>query len=692
MKKVILLLCFAIALSAAAENLIKNGDFSEGLKFWYATNKTTHISQSVTCNGKKALCMEGASEFIQLVELEPDTDYILTYSIKGENIVPTAPRNSGACIVFKGGNRWWRSTPAADNRMTGTFDWKRHTYKFNSSFYQNKPLSIRLTLNANGKCYFADMQLVKASPEAKPAAAPAAAPAEIKSSNLLVNGDFTNGLQGWHVDNKAVAIDPAAKAGDKNAVCLPSNSRIQQSVALEPDTMYEFSFLIKGENIVGTRPFNSGACVVLNSGKIYNRQTPTGDNRRMTGTFDWKRHTFKFNSSKDFNGKRLSVRLEINANGKCYFADVKLVKIGKAPAKTEVKTSTNRYFRESLLKDYPVPVFFPLGESYGFAEPGKPVKFQLDLQAMPDLEYSITVNNDLGEKVFEIPRKAYKDRTFIEIPGQIRGYYVAEVSVFIKDKLIARTQAAFVSVPLMAKRDPFFQINQFGLVPYMIEGYRHLGAGSVVLPLGWNTPGDIKANVQQRFVHYYKGILESDFDVYLMAVGGVTQHNANLENFKKGYPLCTPEHFKMLEDYAREAAKVLKGKVKGYGSIMEIASAATIKHKHSGTWVEAMSQQLFISRIFARAVRSVDPTAKISAGGNNIQMYTNSIEKLVMTDLVDDFDIYNIDAYFGNWNLTNGNPSIPEKSLRSFYLESSRLAQSLGKTPLVQNTETGYAI
>ena len=78
MKKVILLLCFAIALSAAAENLIKNGDFSEGLKFWYATNKTTHISQSVTCNGKKALCMEGASEFIQLVELEPDTDYILT--------------------------------------------------------------------------------------------------------------------------------------------------------------------------------------------------------------------------------------------------------------------------------------------------------------------------------------------------------------------------------------------------------------------------------------------------------------------------------------------------------------------------------------------------------------------------------------------------------------------------------------
>jgi len=73
-------------------------------------------------------------------------------------------------------------------------------------------------------------------------------------------------------------------------------------------------------------------------------------------------------------------------------------------------------------------------------------------------------------------------------------------------------------------------------------------------------------------------------------------------------------------------------------------------------------------------------------------MYIDPIEKLVMTDLIDEFDVYSIDAYFGNWNLTQGVPNTPERTLRSFYLDSSQLAKSLGKTPMIRNTETGYAI
>lgn len=148
-----------------AENLIKNGDFAQGLKFWNVSNKEIQISATVTApDGKKAVCLPNNSTIAQSVKLEPDTDYELTYMIKGENIVPTKRTNSGGCMVMNSGKVWDRSTPAPRNaRMTGTFDWKKHTYRFNSSKFKNQPLSILPSINAKGKCYFADLKLVKAA-------------------------------------------------------------------------------------------------------------------------------------------------------------------------------------------------------------------------------------------------------------------------------------------------------------------------------------------------------------------------------------------------------------------------------------------------------------------------------------------------------------------------------------------------
>lgn len=156
---------FAVLLCTAsfAENLIQNGDFSQGLKFWGVSSKKIQISATVTTpDGKKAVCLPTHSTIKQYVKLEPDTDYELTYMIKGENIVPTKPSNSGGCIVFNAGKVWDRSTPAPRNaRMTGTFDWKKHTYRFNSSKFKNQKLSIIPSINAKGRCYFADLKLVK---------------------------------------------------------------------------------------------------------------------------------------------------------------------------------------------------------------------------------------------------------------------------------------------------------------------------------------------------------------------------------------------------------------------------------------------------------------------------------------------------------------------------------------------------
>ncbi|MBE6380233.1 MAG: hypothetical protein E7047_04825 [Lentisphaerae bacterium] len=515
----------------------------------------------------------------------------------------------------------------------------------------------------------------------------------ILNANAIKNGDFSEGLKYWMRDTDQVKLSETVKAGNKPAVCILPRTELRQVVTIDPDATYELSFLVKGENINAANPGKNGARIMLNAGSVWDRVTANADNRCMTGSFDWQRVVYRFEGSK-FKSNKLRIKLVLDTDGKCYFADLKLTEVGtKAPAPKVSDTARGKYFRESYLADYPLAAFYPTDKSYGFVEPGQSANFCLQFKEMPGLEYSITVKNDLGKVVYTVPRKPYTANTLITIPGQERGYYIVEATAFIQNQPIAMIQSAFVSTPaIKGKRDPFFQITQFGIIADLIDGYRMLGAGSVVLPIISFEKGDHMQNARKRYLHGYKNFLNSDFDVHALYVGGQHGLNRQSEHFVKGYPMYNDAYFKEVELSVTAAATVLKGKIKSLGSIYEMPSHANMRHKHCGTWSEALSQQLFTARVVSRAARKIDPTLKISAGGNNVQMYIEPMERIVMNDLADEFDIYNIDAYFGNWNLTNGNPSIPEKSLRSFYLESSRLAQSLGKTPLVQNTETGYAI
>ncbi len=507
-------------------------------------------------------------------------------------------------------------------------------------------------------------------------------------SNIVKNGDFSKGLTYWNNIGGAV-LSTTVKAGDKNSACVTRGKYLVQKVALEPNAVYELSFLVKGENIPGVSSSSQGGRVILHGGKNYGRATTNADGSCMTGTFDWKRGIYRFNSSK-FNSKRLDIYLRLDADGKLYYADVKLVKVGTE--KIEVSKPGNKFFRESYLKDYPLPDFYPIDKAYGMVEPGKMAEFKLEMQLLADLEYTLTVKNELGKTVYTQKRKPYKEGEKITVPGQERGYYILEANAFVKDKKIAMVQSAFVSTPAMqGKRDPFFRVNQFCIWSPLIEGYRMIGAGSATLPVIAGEKGDPATNARRRFLGTYKAFLEAkDFELHALYASGVSLNGCDTEAFRRGYPMYSKEYLQSVETAVTEAAKILKGRVSSYGSIMEIPSQAQMKHKYAGTWVEAMSQQLFRSRIVSRAARKIDPGAKISAGGNNVQMYIEPIERLVMSDLVDDFDVYNIDAYFGSWDLTHGKPNIPERSLRDFYIKSSELARSLGKTPMVENTETGY--
>ena len=102
---------------------------------------------------------------------------------------------------------------------------------------------------------------------------------------------------------------------------------------------------------------------------------------------------------------------------------------------------------------------------------------------------------------------------------------------------------------------------------------------------------------------------------------------------------------------------------------------------HSGTWTEAMFNQLIITRLASRVARKIDPEIKIYFGGNNLQQYSN-YEKIVFGDLIKEVDGYYIDGYPGPWNMMLGSYAFPEKSLRSFYEEASEMARFFGKDPI----------
>ena len=143
-------------------------------------------------------------------------------------------------------------------------------------------------------------------------------------NNLFKNGDFSEGLKHWKYENKAIAIDPAVKCGEKAAVCLPGKSEIRQNMTIKPNTSYVLTYMIKGENIQAANPRKNGARFMLNANKVWQRATTVPGGACMTGSFDWTRGEHKFSADDFKGGGRLTIKLVLDCEGKCYVADVKL--------------------------------------------------------------------------------------------------------------------------------------------------------------------------------------------------------------------------------------------------------------------------------------------------------------------------------------------------------------------------------
>jgi hypothetical protein len=162
--------------NADEDNLIKNGDFLEPVKgtafgAWHILPDKTvgdaswKISSDEFVTGGKSLMIssaEGGKLLVeqQLPKLKSDTEYLLTFFVKTENVVPLKAKQSGVYV-----NIWEHETRHVfpTNYYIETIPWSKQGFRFktgNDKAKAEKSCYIRLGISeAKGAAWFDDMKL-----------------------------------------------------------------------------------------------------------------------------------------------------------------------------------------------------------------------------------------------------------------------------------------------------------------------------------------------------------------------------------------------------------------------------------------------------------------------------------------------------------------------------------------------------
>ena len=682
MKKIIVNMLVALAVfTIYAQDVTVDNNLSFG---WTRSRQASAVNDTtVKVSEKYSVCLTNDTEkhngLQKIVKLEQDTQYELTFMVKGERI--EAIKGKGAGIVLGGNRKYSRFTSNVDNSLeTGTFDWRKGSGIFTTSRFKTGNIAMTLNLNVKGKVWFDKIQFRKI-PEVE------------KEPEVTVRGDeltINNGLSsGWTRSRLAsVANDTAVKISSKYSICLINDAvkhnGLQKIVKLEPDTQYMLTFMVKGDNIEGDK--GRGACIVLAGNKKYSRATSNADNSMETGTFDWRKGSCRFTTSR-FKTGNIVMALSITGKGKVWFDDIKVTKISEA----------SMYFRNHYDTKISNAVFYPDNKSRGFYEPNEPVTLKLKAQGKDLAEYEVKLIDFSGKQIgCSIKGKVQLPGTVeIKLPGYPNGYYVAEADISINGTKSCKIQSAFAVSPKFDKRDPFFQFG-YGVYPDLYEGYKRVGAGTISLKANWQTSYKLKRSPQflyELYMKKHRKFLESnDFKLYFTVTSYVNKVDREPSEIAAGKPFLNDflvdNFIGLLDIYLKNHGS----RIAGYNIQCEIPSEATLP-KFCGTWSEAMYKFVCLSRIASRMIKAQYPKAQVWVGGNNIKRNSDSIEEIVMRDLAKEkIDGYFIDAYTGSYDIYNGTASIPEGELLSFYEAASKLSQRFGLGKEIRNEELGYRI
>ena len=681
MKRIITVLCLISVIGLCAEE--DDFSFRPGLPGWTKNNRTVSFDPTVKISDPGSLKLTGKGSVSRKFQLEPDAEYEVSVYIKAKDV--TGGKYKGVLLRLTDGDKFYGVSGDPKNLpRQGSFDWTKCTRTIKSSAFSQNTITVMPALTCDGTVWFDDLKIVKKSKAVAPAPAK---PVQVQAAAPdMFDFSFKRGLPGWQKNNRTVSFDPNVKISETGSLKLTGQSSVSRRIRLEPDAEYEISVYIKAENVTGGK--FRGVLLRLTDGNKYFAVTGDPKNLPRQGSFDWTKCTRTVKSS--FFGKsEITVMPVLTCDGTAWFDDLRI-------EKKKITPQGENVFRRQYSKAVAQVGLIPEGV-FGFFDPGQEVSFRVLIESSAkNLEYELTVKDESGREVCRIPRKKL-DKTF-RIPGQKAGYYVVDADIFADGKKAYFIQSAFaVNVPVK-KQDPFFQFS-YGALPEMIPGLKRIGGGSIVLKNGvLQHPSVLKIppeELAERFVKAQKPFLDDpDFDLTI-GIGCSIQSGFRSEaEFKAGWPLMSDPMLKHLVDYVKLVHKLTRNRVREWVIGCEIPSNATGGSKKTlcATWTEAMFNLMVRARMVSRILKAADPKIRIIVGGNNRQEFTNTVERIVMGDLVNDFDEYCIDAYTGNWNMILGQHTIPELKLMDFYKEASELSASLGKGKVIRNDETGYAI
>jgi hypothetical protein len=152
------------------------------------------------------------------------------------------------------------------------------------------------------------------------------------TKNLLVNGSFENGTDGWtlkaYANQGRMAIDETEKHGGKPTLRVDNpagdDTHLKQTVTVEPDTHYRLEGYIKTKDLQSVkRDGKGGAQLVLDNSWT---RSPV-----ISKTKSWTKVSVDIVTGAETTidvGGRLGYD---NVTGTAWFAELSLVKVGKAP-------------------------------------------------------------------------------------------------------------------------------------------------------------------------------------------------------------------------------------------------------------------------------------------------------------------------------------------------------------------------
>ena len=133
---------------------------------------------------------------------------------------------------------------------------------------------------------------------------------------------FDEKLSGWSRSKKDnISLDGDFSGGP--AVRLKDGARLIRAFDLEPDSIYELSFYVKGQEL--PLKDNDGARIMVNGGKNWQRITSDAKIAKPeTGTFDWKEGRGKIDTAR--MGAKVRIYLAAGSSGTVWYSGLKLVK------------------------------------------------------------------------------------------------------------------------------------------------------------------------------------------------------------------------------------------------------------------------------------------------------------------------------------------------------------------------------